>query len=163
MINDALVRDHLQEVAVFADLPRNYVSYAHQAWIIIESDIIDMLHNFYDFIEDSGFREIIERHNRERLIRAQYEHWKSLFSASFSEEYIHSIKAIGLKHRIKNLSPSAYISGYGFLVSKMTRLVSETLTESPEEALEINRTIQSLVFIDMSLALSVYNDEVELL
>lgn len=163
MIDNIDVRDRLQEVAAFSGLPRNYARYAQHAWMLIEDDITGILNNFYDFIEDSGFPAVTDSTNRARLIETQVKHWEALFSATFSDDYIASIKAIGLKHRLNHLSPSAYISGYGFLSARIIRNIIDTLKGQPEEALMISQTIQSLIFIDMSLALSVYNDEVELL
>jgi len=153
----------LQEVAAFARLPKGYVRYARQSWLLIQNEISPILSQFYDFMEDSGFTVLIERPNRDRLITAQAQHWQKLFTASFSEDYLASAKAIGLRHRLIDLSPSAYISGYGFLSNRISSQTVKALPHDPALASQLLLTTQSLIFIDMSLALSVYNDDVELL
>ena len=161
LVNDELtIRDRLQEVAIFSGLSRDYREEAKQTWKLLEPFIERILNRFYNFIEDNGFKEEVDKATRELLIAKQYDHWKNLFRTEFTDEYINSVPKIGLTHKNINLSASTYVSGYGFLLTNMSDHVSDILKDDPELALKLIRTINSLVLIDMSLALSVYNSEV---
>lgn len=163
MTRDVTLRERLQEIVIFSGLPRSYTAQAARAWQIIEPVLPDMLNRFYDFIDSSGFTELKIAENRTRMIEAQSHHLKVLFGAGFTDDYIEGVTGIGMRHRLINLSPSNFITGYGYLSAKMCEQIRQSLPGESETALNLVQTIHGLIFVDMGLALSVFDEEVELL
>lgn len=160
---DITLRDRLQEYAALSGLPRHYKQLSNDCWRILAPRIPEVLSKFYGFAIASGFIADVDAATKRHIIGKQQAHWKELFQADFSDHYLESIRAIGVAHRAIGLAPSDYISGYAFIMSRIVHHVGEEYRGDAAHALEITRTVNSLVAIDMSLALSAYGEDVVLL
>lgn len=156
------MRARLQEYAVFSGLPRDYRRQAAACWALLEHRLGAILDQFYDFAIGSGLMAEVDTATRARIIDRQLAHWRRLFDADFSEDYIDSVRAIGIAHRVAGVTPSEYIAGYNFMMSRMIGHLGNEC-DPRSNAFELARTINALVAIDMSLAVAAYGDDVVLL
>lgn len=116
----------------------------------------------------------------ERIKQAQAEHWQILFSGVFDENYFSHAADIGKTHERRAIEPRYYVGGYCFSLTRIVRLlvahyipaevsVKKTLFGSKSlSSLEARRTqlcealdaVLKAVFLDMDMAITVYNDAI---
>lgn len=96
---------------------------------------------------------------------AQTSHWIKLFSARFDEEYLQSVRKIGLIHSKIGLEPSWYIGAYGFTLNHLYDYAVHKYSSrfSPAAAADktarLMRALNQCVMIDMDIAISMYLEE----
>ncbi|MGE4048100.1 MAG: protoglobin domain-containing protein [Acetobacteraceae bacterium] len=101
----------------------------------------------------------------ERAGKAQEEHWLRLFSGRFDDDYVASVRRIGLMHSRIGLAPQWYIGGYSFILHRVLAVASRTFTSRLHPAAAQARTVALLraltqaVMLDMDLAISIYLEE----
>ena len=99
--------------------------------------------------------------------KAQQSHWMRLFEGKFDEDYLQSVRRIGLVHSRIGLEPSWYIGAYSFtlnyLYSDIAQRYESRLSPSSASAktAALMRAINKCVMIDMDIAISVYLEENE--
>ncbi|WP_343563491.1 globin-coupled sensor protein [Kiloniella sp. b19] len=102
------------------------------------------------FFEDPA----VLKHARER----QKIHWLDrVFSGKFDQDYVKSIRAIGMAHARIGLNPRWYIGGYCFVSNRLMNLILEHYPD-PAESGRFVEAVNKAVFLDMDLAISVYID-----
>lgn len=127
-------------------------------WPHVEQVLPSILHDFYEHLgQQDRLRSLIGT-QQERLKTAQSLHWKRLFTAGFSEDYMESVRIIGYTHNRIGLEPRWYIGGYSFI---LRRLIKSLLTRKAffgsSRELDVNAVI-SAVMIDMEIAVSTYQE-----
>ncbi len=65
-----------------------------------------------------------------RAARAQSAHWLMLFSGRFDDQYVQSVKRIGLMHSKIGLDPRWYIGGYNFILRELFDLAARSAGKS---------------------------------
>lgn len=96
---------------------------------------------------------------------AQQAHWERLFKATFDEEYVESVRRIGLIHSRIGLEPTWYIGAYAFTLNHLYAHVAHRYQSrfSPATAAQktaaVLRAINQCVMLDMDIAISVYLEE----
>ena len=95
-----------------------------------------------------------------RASGAQGRHWLKLFSGRFDDEYVDSVRAIGLAHSRIGLEPRFYIGGYNFMLDRLFALVASEmgggLRPSVHRVAATCSAINAAAMIDMDLAISGY-------
>jgi methyl-accepting chemotaxis protein len=92
----------------------------------------------------------------------QKSHWlDSVFTGKFDENYMNQVIAIGNAHAKIGLRPRWYMGGYCFTLNKITELVFQTYRKKPDLAAKILQAIQKAIYLDMDLAITIYNESVE--
>ncbi len=94
----------------------------------------------------------------ERLKNTQGTHWARLFDGRFDEDYMHSVQKIGFLHNKIGLEPRWYIGGYNFVLGELTALAVSNNRWRPGRLAAILKAINSAVFLDMDIAISVYQE-----
>ncbi|WP_445680824.1 protoglobin domain-containing protein [Radicibacter daui] len=128
-----------------------------------------ILDGFYDHLSRFGLTSAMFR-NREHMMAAkaaQMKHWERLLTARFDEDYLQSIRRIGLAHHRLGLEPRWYIGGYALLVTGLTDAVAEeTLPRGffnrqagRDRCKRLQKAVTVAAMLDMDLALSVYIEE----
>ncbi|MGE0419288.1 MAG: protoglobin domain-containing protein [Acetobacteraceae bacterium] len=103
--------------------------------------------------------------NMERAAKAQEAHWYNLFAARFDEDYVTSVRRIGLTHSRIGLEPRWYIAGYSFVISRLYEVASKAYSSRLHPAAAQARTarlldaLNKVVMLDMDLAISIYLEE----
>jgi methyl-accepting chemotaxis protein len=101
----------------------------------------------------------------ERASKAQNEHWLKLFSARFDDEYVASVRRIGLMHSRIGLEPRWYIGGYSFILGHLYGVASRAFASRLRPAAAqtktagLMRALNQAVMLDMDLAISIYIEE----
>ncbi len=101
----------------------------------------------------------------DRAGKAQGEHWLKLFSGRFDEDYVASVRRIGLMHSRIGLEPRWYIGGYAMILGRLCTLAARCFTSRLHPAAARARTdatlraITQAVMLDMDLAISIYIEE----
>lgn len=101
----------------------------------------------------------------DRASKAQSEHWIKLFAARFDEDYVTSVRRVGLMHSRIGLEPRWYIGGYTFILGHLYGLATRHYVSRLNPAAAQARTARLLqalnqaVMLDMDLAISIYIEE----
>ena len=127
---------------------------------LVESAIDSLLDEFYDHVMSvSSLREMfadpaVRQHARSR----QRAHWlEYIFSGQFGDNYVESIRKVGMAHVKVGLEPSWYIGGYSFVIHRMISLIAHHYKD-PEEVSLFVKAMTKAIFLDMDMAISVYID-----
>jgi uncharacterized protein YoxC len=96
--------------------------------------------------------------NVARLKELQTRHWQSLFEARFDSGYMQQITRIGEMHMKNGLEPRWYIGGYCFVLNQVVEAAIRQNLWRPWRLLSLLPAINKVIFLDMELAISVYND-----
>lgn len=133
----------------------------------LEKILPGVLVKFYDHIQNwpnlSAMFKDKSRMDYARL--AQQSHWLNLFSARFDDQYVTSVRKIGLVHSRIGLEPTWYIGAYGFtlnyLFSHAVHFYRSRLSPgaAQDKAAKLLRAINQCVMIDMDMAISIYLEE----
>jgi methyl-accepting chemotaxis protein len=93
---------------------------------------------------------------------AQLRHWAHLFEGRFDDKYRESAVRIGHVHHKIGLSPSWYLSGYGYLLGELMSVIatkSGGLSGARRRRVaQIQQAVVRAVTVDIDLALSSYWD-----
>ncbi len=102
---------------------------------------------------------------------AQLNHWESIASGCFNEDYVERVRTIGAVHARIGLEPRWYIGGYGLLVEQLVHAIIKErwpagglLSRKKGSAAEVSSLVVSLikaVMLDMDLSISVYIEQGE--
>jgi len=101
----------------------------------------------------------------DRARSAQSDHWVRLFGGKFDDEYVTSVRRVGLMHNRIGLDPRWYIAGYSFVLSRLYKVASRVNASRLAPAAAQLRTGQLIAalnraaMIDMDLAISIYLEE----
>jgi len=101
----------------------------------------------------------------ERAAKAQEGHWLNLFSGRFDDDYVASVRKIGLMHSRIGLDPRWYIGGYSFILGHLYSLAANTYASrlSPATAqlktARLLRALNQAVMLDVDMAISIYLEE----
>jgi len=98
----------------------------------------------------------------DRARSLQKQHWlDNVFTGDFGEAYFEQIVKIGKAHERVGLEPRWYMAAYAFTLNKLVELTLATYRKKPQRATEIIQAINKAVFLDMDLAISVYDEAVK--
>ncbi|MBL8701747.1 MAG: globin-coupled sensor protein [Alphaproteobacteria bacterium] len=129
-----------------------------EAWVIVEPSLPAILDGFYRHVSGTPALARLVGDQTARLKQAQSKHWSRLFSGRFDDEYIRSIRAIGLTHSRIGLEPRWYVGGYLFVLNRIVELVAAAARWSPARGARLISAVNAAVLLDMELAISVYQD-----
>lgn len=130
----------------------------------IESVLPGILTQFYAFI--GQYPELMAKFDNnpmilERAKQKQQTHWLNLFSGQFDASYFQNITTVGQTHERKALEPRYYIGGYNFAVGHLIEALCKHYAKQPEQLSVVLQSVMKAVFLDMDMAITVYNDTVK--
>ena len=129
---------------------------AERLWYLLESSADAIIAGFYNNTRQSSAGIMLDDPTIERLKVRQKQHWHSLFSSGFDEDYVRSVSMIGIKHHEIGLDSKWYIAGYALIKAAFAEKIMEApLPLKAKSALIV--TLEKYVAIDMALALSAYS------
>ena len=144
----------------FLRLDSEAVQHLKEAWDLIEPEIETILGNFYEHLfEFPETRNIIGDKSRiGPLTKAQKGHWKQIFTNPSGEAFYAKARAVGHAHHKIGLEQRWYMGGYCFILQRLSQTISRRNRFRASRANALVAAVQKVVFLDMDLALSVYND-----
>ncbi|KAF0186100.1 MAG: sensor histidine kinase/response regulator [Hyphomonadaceae bacterium] len=137
----------------------------------IESALPNILTDFYSVIVQ--WPELARFYTDKLAINsaksAQLRHWGMIFTGTFSDDYVASVRRIGETHARIGLKPQWYIGGYAIIVAEVSKFImglsaaNGALANQEELNLAKQRVeaFSKASMLDMDFALSVYFDESE--
>ena len=101
----------------------------------------------------------------DRASKAQGEHWLKLFSGRFDDDYVNSVRRIGLMHSRIGLEPRWYLGGYSFILGQLYTAASHAFASrlnpsgAQAKVATLMCALNQVVMLDMDLAISIYIEE----
>ena len=146
----------MQELIRYLAIDTRSELLAERLWYLLEGSADTIIADFYNRTRQSSAGIMLDELTIERLRARQKQHWHSLFSSGFDEQYARSVSMIGLKHHEIGLDSKWYIAGYATIKAAFAEKIMEApLPLKAKTALII--TLEKYVAIDMALALSAYS------
>lgn len=146
----------------FLDISDADAPHARALWRILEPHIAEIVERFYARIRQTEVGFHVSTEMVERLQVRQKEHWAKLFASEFDESYAASVQRVGIRHRDIKLSAAWYVAGYMSLKMEIVQLVLRAEIGMAEKG-RVLRVAEKYVALDMSIALSAYEDQTVLL
>ncbi|SCM71388.1 Methyl-accepting chemotaxis sensory transducer [uncultured Pleomorphomonas sp.] len=128
------------------------------AWGILDRRMGDILDVFYKRWKQEPKLAALVEGRIDHLKKAQYEHWKRLFSARFDADYFQSVHRVGLAHVRIGLEPHWYIAGYNDVLQQVSVIMGRQARLSGGRAARMIATVTKAVLLDMDIAVSVYGE-----
>lgn len=94
-----------------------------------------------------------------RARKAQEEHWLDfVFSGRFDQDYVERVNRVGKAHARIGLTPRWYIEAYVMTLNHLIRLTGKACRWRPWDRNSTMAAVQKALFLDMDLAISVYQE-----
>jgi methyl-accepting chemotaxis protein len=127
-------------------------------WRILEPAMPALLEEFYAHVAREPRLAALLGDNVARLKNVQTQHWRRLFAGTFDEEYMRSIRTIGMVHNRIGLEPRWYIGGYNVILGRIVELAARNFRRKTDRLSRLLHAVVAAVMLDMDLAISVYQD-----
>jgi len=130
------------------------------AWPIVEPHLEDVLEGFYRHVfKNDRLAAMIGDWSRVAgLKKGQRAHWHSLFNEPLEPKFYEEARRIGEAHHRIGLDQQWYMGAYAYILGELSAVIARSQRFRPAKAAEILNVVQRAVFLDMDVALSVYND-----
>jgi len=124
---------------------------------VVEAQSDALLDRFYSFIPSlpGGGDFFPEEDSIARAKAGQKAHWLTLFTEGMTEEAAQNGVHIGQVHEKLGVTPAWYIAGYSFVIGELTALADKKAGKFGSGS-ETAVAVQSLLLLDMEIALSAY-------
>jgi methyl-accepting chemotaxis protein len=127
-------------------------------WTAISPALPGIIDRFYAHLATTPHLAQMIRSGQNRLVKAQFSHWERLFSGRFDEDYVASIRKIGLVHHQVDLKPAWYIGGYNFVLNELVSCLSRKHRFNGTALARQVTALNKAVMLDMGYAIAVYQD-----
>jgi methyl-accepting chemotaxis protein len=127
---------------------------------ILEGNLEGILDAFYGHITQwPDLKTLTGDENKIRMLKgAQKQHWTTLFSGRFDEDYFRRSTLIGQAHERIGLLPRWYMGGYLFTLMRIAEVLAKQYRKKPDQMVKVMQAVLKAVFLDMDLAVTVYID-----
>lgn len=123
----------------------------------VESELKSVLDEFYSQLKRTEIAALFSgRRGSEQLKGAQKKHWIDLFADELADDTIKQSRHIGKIHLQVGLSPSWYVSAYGWVMMKLIPLVTKRRGLFGGDVDAVLCTMVHRLFSDMAASLSGY-------
>ena len=128
------------------------------AWLILDPHMESIFAAFYSRWGQEPKLAALVRGRIDHLKKAQYDHWKRLFSARFDKEYFESVRRVGLAHVRIGLEPHWYIAGYNNVLQQAATIMGRQARFSGGRSARMIAAVTKAAMLDMDIAVSVYGE-----
>ncbi len=133
---------------------------------IIKTHVPGILVEFYEMVRQWPEQaKMFPQGGMDRAKSMQESHWVRLFSGKFDDEYVQSVRRIGLTHSRIGLEPRWFIGGYAFVQARLCRIVSAMYANrwnpaaAQAQTARMMRAVMQAVMLDTDLAITVYLEQ----
>lgn len=150
----------VQERLSFLELTADQQKVLADGWPLLEPHLGSVLDGFYQHLTgyDVPMALIGDEARIDGLKSAQRSHWEKLFKGPASRQYIEDARLIGAVHFRIGLTQQWYMGAYCFALNRLTQVVNDKVRLRAGAKARLIQALNSAVFLDMDIALSVYND-----
>ncbi|NCQ67497.1 MAG: hypothetical protein GW748_07105 [Alphaproteobacteria bacterium] len=123
---------------------------------VLEKNFDAILAEFYDHV--TRYPQLAEKFagDLHTVRNKQKNHWRTLFSGEFSEQYYNTVRHIGGVHYKVQLKPQWYIGGYAFAMCAIVDAFVDEYRKKPELLRNAIKSMIKSSLLDMDLSLSTY-------
>jgi methyl-accepting chemotaxis protein len=134
---------------------------------IVREALPGVLRQFYDHIR--RWPEVARLFGSEAVMEhaaaKQVEHWSVILRGEFAQDYVTSVRRIGLTHARIGLAPRWYIAGYNFIIERVSAvLAAHAYTQAKlkdakareAEFARLNGAFLRAALLDMDFVISIY-------
>lgn len=125
-------------------------------WKRIAPALGDVLDAFYAHADRLPSLAAMVSHRKPQLMEAQKKHWERMFSGQLDESYVTSVKRIGLAHHRAGLEAGIYISGYSFILNRLTEHLSGGFMRGSRALAADIVLLNKVVMLDLDFSISTY-------
>jgi methyl-accepting chemotaxis protein len=127
---------------------------------VLDGNLQSILDAFYEHITQwPDLKTLVGDEKKIGMLKgAQKQHWNTLFSGQFDEDYFRRSTLIGQAHERIGLLPRWYMGGYLFTLMRITEILAKQYRKKPEQMVKVMQAVLKAVFLDMDLAVTVYID-----
>lgn len=125
-------------------------------WLQVAPELPGILRRFYAHAHQEPHLSRLLGDKQAGLETAQAKHWERLFSGQFDENYVASIRRIGMAHVRIGLEPRWYIAGYQFLLNELSAIVLRKNRFAPSRLARYITALNKVVMLDLDYAISTY-------
>lgn len=155
---------NLEKRLKFAGLDDQAKAALRAFWPEVKASLPQMLDRFYRHIR--SFPELAPMIPNDtvqaRLTAKQAEHWERMFTGRFDEEFLGYVTAVGAAHARVGLTPQWYVQSYAVILGDLSVLAARKYRWKPQALSVLLHAMQQAVFLDMELATTVYQDQLEI-
>ena len=145
----------ISQLLRFIDIKDDTIQLGPDLWHLLQPRVDDILQTFYEKVDSFHVNASPSGDAVGNLIRKQKQHWHSLFTAGFDEDYANSVRRLGMRHREINLDLMWYVLGYAALKIAFTEVIIDSQLP-PITKGRMVKALEKYVAFDMALALSTY-------
>lgn len=132
-----------------------------KAWPIIDEHLDKILDDFYRHISTSSLNYILEKIDVPRLKQKQREHWRRIILEGFDADYIDRVNRMHRKHIEIGLPSTYYVMSYLFMLKEFRQAILKD-AKTPQDALAMLESIDTLIALDVSRALFSYYEVIDI-
>jgi len=126
-----------------------------EAWPLIEDRIESIIGNFYDDVGRSGIEIALSEETIGHLKVKHREHWRSLFTGAFDQQYLDRASLVGIKHYQIGLDPRWYVAGHARIKGDMVAVILDSHLPAATKS-KLVQALDKYAALDMALAISSY-------
>ncbi len=148
----------------FLRIDTRSVATLREAWPVVRLRLRGILDDFYSHLKGvPPLKHLIDGDATiERLKAAQTAHWESLFKGDFDDAFMKGVMAVGHAHARIGLEPRWYIGGYSLVLTRLLGVIDQACKRDGDKRREMTAAVTRAVFLDMDLAISVYQELVKI-
>jgi hypothetical protein len=147
----------IEKLLQFFDIDDEMRGQGRELWSFLAPHADPIIDAFYQNIHAAEIEPRISDAAVERLKAKQKAHWAELFGSQFDGDYARSVHRIGIRHRDIQLSTAWYVAGYMALKIEFMNVIVLSNLPAIEKG-RLLRVLEKYVAIDMTLALSTYDN-----
>jgi len=152
-------KNQLPHLPFFESVPDRQV--LKKAWPIIDEHLDKILDDFYRHISTSSLNYILEKIDVPRLKQKQREHWRRIILEGFDADYIDRVNRMHRKHIEIGLPSTYYVMSYLFMLKEFRQAILKD-AKTPQDALAMLESIDTLIALDVSRALFSYYEVIDI-
>ena len=128
---------------------------------ILEQSLTELLDTFYGHVAQwPPLAGLLGGGDRIAGLKgAQADHWRLLFSGRFDDAYRAQVRRVGMAHERIGLESSWYVGGYRLVLAQIVDMVTKHHADRPAELAATIKAVTSAIFLDMDMALLVYDEQ----
>ncbi|MCU0820366.1 MAG: globin-coupled sensor protein [Beijerinckiaceae bacterium] len=127
-------------------------------WLQIAPALTSVLDAFYTHADSIPSLATMVSHRKAHLVAVQKKHWEQMFLGKFDEAYVASVRRIGHAHHRVGLEAGVYISGYSFILNRLTECLSRGFMRNARALAEDVVLLNKVMMLDLDIAISTYEE-----
>lgn len=149
---------HGESQTRFLEIAEGDKTVARSLWTLLSPQIGGIVDRFYAKLRRSEIAFHISDEMVERLKGKQRTHWARLFGSQFDQEYLRSVRRVGMRHREVKLGSAWYVAAYMILKMDIIDCILRANIPTAEKGSFI-KVAEKYIALDMVIALSAYDNE----